>query len=72
MQSLKNFRYSLSTKQPLFLLSAEELQRFGYEKGDTEGLVNQALSVEGVNFAAFIHQSDDRIKISFRSVGNSA
>ena len=56
-------------KAAIISLSAEELQRFGYEKGDTEGLVNQALSVEGVNFAAFAHQSDDRVKISFRSVG---
>ena len=56
-------------KAAIISLSAEELSRFGYVKGDTEGLVNQALSVEGVNFAAFAHESDDRVKISFRSVG---
>ena len=74
---LKLVWYALTEKLQVFpehkaaviSLSAEELKRFGYVKGDTEGLVNQALSVEGVNFAAFIHESDDRIKMSFRSVG---
>ncbi len=56
-------------KTAIISLSANELNRFGYEKGDTEGLVNRALSVEGVNFAAFLHESGDRVKISFRSVG---
>lgn len=51
-------------------LSKAELSRYNYKKGDTEGLVNTALGLEGVNFAAFIHESDDRVKISFRSVGS--
>lgn len=54
----------------LIALSQEELRRFHYRSGDTEGLVNQALSIEGVNFAAFIHESHDgRIKLSLRSRG---
>lgn len=56
-------------KAAIISLSSEELDRFGYEKGDTEGLVNRALSLEGVNFAAFLHESGDRVKMSFRSVG---
>lgn len=56
-------------KAAIISLSADELARFGYEKGDTEGLVNRALSVEGVNFAAFLHESGERVKMSFRSVG---
>jgi phosphoesterase RecJ-like protein len=75
---LKLIGYALSEKLQVFpkfhaaiiSLSAAELERFGYEKGDTEGLVNTALSIEGVNFAAFIHESKDRIKMSFRSVGD--
>ena len=74
---LKLFGYAITEKLQVLLkyktaiisLSAEELNRFGYKKGDTEGLVNRALSVEGVNFAAFLHESGDRVKISFRSVG---
>ncbi len=75
---LKLVGYALSEKLQVFpeyhaaiiSLSIEELDKFGYEKGDTEGLVNTALSIEGVNFAAFIHDSSDRVKMSFRSVGD--
>ena len=74
---LKLVGYALSEKLCVFpefhaaiiSLTAEELERFGYKKGDTEGLVNTALSIEGINFAAFIHESSDRVKMSFRSVG---
>lgn len=50
-------------------LTSEELERFEYKKGDTEGLVNTALSVEGVRVAAFFADKDGQIKISFRSKG---
>lgn len=74
---LKLVGYALSEKLQVFpeyhaaiiSLSLAELEKFGYEKGDTEGLVNTALSIEGVNFAAFIYESTDRIKMSFRSIG---
>ena len=33
--------------------NSKELQRFNFKKGDTEGVVNYALSIEGVNVAAF-------------------
>jgi len=74
---LKLVGYALTEKLEVFpehhsaiiSLSLEELARFGYEKGDTEGLVNRALSVEGVNFAAFVKESEDRVKLSLRSVG---
>lgn len=47
-------------------LSEEELKRFNYEKGDTEGLVNVALSIAGVKAAALFSEKDGKIKISFR------
>lgn len=50
-------------------LSEEELKRFNYQKGDTEGLVNQVLSVQGIMMAALFSQKDGKIKISFRSKG---
>ena len=50
-------------------LTEEELARFNYIKGDTEGLVNIALSIEGVRTAAFFVESKGRVKISFRSKG---
>ncbi len=53
-------------------LSMEESERFNVKKGDTEGLVNFALSVEGVEMAVFIREDTDRIKMSFRSKGDIA
>ena len=50
-------------------LNQEELERFSAQKGDTEGLVNQALSIEGIRMAVFFKESDGIVKISFRSVG---
>lgn len=51
-------------------LSIAELTRFNYKKGDTEGLVNTALSVEGIKAAAFFLERENEIKISFRSKGD--
>lgn len=53
-------------------ISQEELKRFNYKKGDTEGLVNYALSLEGIEMAAFIKGDDDKVKMSFRSKGDIA
>ncbi len=53
-------------------LSKEESERFNVKKGDTEGLVNYALSVEGVKMAVFIREDTDRVKMSFRSKGDIA
>lgn len=50
-------------------LSEDELKRFNYQKGDTEGLVNQVLSVQGIMMAALFSQKEGKIKISFRSKG---
>jgi phosphoesterase RecJ-like protein len=51
-------------------LSKEELDRFHSQKGDTEGLVNVILSIEGVSIAAFFKEENEGVKISFRSKGN--
>lgn len=50
-------------------LSKEELDRFHFQKGDTEGLVNVILSIEGISVAAFFKEENDGVKISFRSKG---
>jgi bifunctional oligoribonuclease and PAP phosphatase NrnA len=50
-------------------VSDEDLKRFDYKKGDTEGIVNYALSVRGLKFSAFFSEKDGVIKISFRSKG---
>ena len=53
-------------------ISSDELSQFSYKKGDTEGLVNYALSLEGVEMAAFIKEDDNKVKMSFRSKGDIA
>jgi phosphoesterase RecJ-like protein len=51
-------------------LSRDELKKFGAKTGDTEGLVNFALSLEGIRFAVLLHDRKEEIKISFRSIGD--
>lgn len=51
-------------------LSKEELERFDYQTGDSEGLVNYALSLKNVVFSALIIEKDGMIKFSFRSIGD--
>ena len=51
-------------------LTAEELERFEFKKGDTEGFVNYALAIEGIKFAIFIAEKDGLVKLSLRSKGN--
>jgi len=49
-------------------LTQSELKRFDYKEGDTEGLVNEPISVKGIVFSAlFTELKDGEIKISFRS-----
>lgn len=51
-------------------LSEEDLERFNYEKGDTEGLVNQVLELRGIIYAVFLRQEKDKIRLSMRSLGS--
>ena len=51
-------------------LTHKELDRFNFQKGDTEGVVNYALSIEGISVAAFFVERDGLVKISFRSKGD--
>ena len=75
---LKLLGYCLSEKMEvlsdlgvsIITLTQKELQRFNFKKGDTEGVVNYALSIEGINVAAFMVERDGIIKISFRSKGD--
>lgn len=50
-------------------ITAEDLKRFNSQTGDTEGLVNYALSIKNIVFAAIIIDRGEGIKLSFRSIG---
>ena len=54
----------------LIWLSDEDLKRFDFHPGDTEGFVNYPLSVKGIVFSAFFMEKHDYVKISFRSKGS--
>ena len=51
-------------------ITLEDQKKFNVQKGDTEGLVNYALSIGGIKLAAMFTESKDMVKISFRSVGD--
>ena len=50
-------------------LTKEDLRTYNYIPGDTEGIVNYALSIKNIEFAAFFTERENRVRISFRSKG---
>ena len=58
--------YELITNESNF----EELQKYNYEKGDTESLVNIPLSIPGVTYSVFMRDDKEYIKVSTRSKGD--
>ena len=73
--SLKLEAYALSEKLEIFqqhkaaviTLSKEELSKFHYERGDSEGLVNRPLEIKGMVYSVFMREDPDCIKVSARS-----
>lgn len=51
-------------------LSSADLKRYNYQVGDTEGVVNYALSIAGISMAVLLTERSDRIRLSFRSKGS--
>ncbi len=47
----------------------EDLEKYEVITGDTEGIVNYALSITGIKLAAFIVERTDKVKLSLRSKG---
>lgn len=50
-------------------LTKEDLNRFDYQVGDTEGVVNYALSIDKIKLAALFTEREGVVRISFRSKG---
>ncbi|WP_026461764.1 DHH family phosphoesterase [Adhaeribacter aquaticus] len=57
-------------KTAYIAITSDELKEYDSRTGDTEGLVNFALSIEGVVFAALFIERNTLVKMSFRSVGD--
>ena len=52
------------------VLTAEELKRYEFKPGDTEGFVNYPLWIEGISVSALFMEHEDKIKVSLRSRGS--
>ena len=64
LEILREFNTAIIT------VNAEELKHYNIATGDTEGIVNYALSVNGIKLAAFIIERSDKVKLSLRSTGD--
>jgi phosphoesterase RecJ-like protein len=56
-------------KTVIISLKEDELHAYDFQHGDTEGLVNVGLSIEGINKSIFLKELNGIVKISFRSKG---
>jgi phosphoesterase RecJ-like protein len=54
----------------LIAVSKKDLLRYQIKTGDTEGLVNYPLSIQGIKLAALVIDRDEERKWSFRSKGD--
>ena len=70
--ALNNLQILPKYRTAYISISQNELDTYNFKKGDTEGFVNYALSVENIIFAIiFIENKKENItKISFRSKGD--
>lgn len=70
--------FALSERMTLFpehhaamiVLSLEDLERFNYKQGDTEGLVNMPLAMPEVEYVVYFREGSDYVKVSSRSEGD--
>lgn len=53
----------------LMYITRADLQRYNIKTGDTEGLVNYLLTIQGIKFGALVIDRDGERKWSFRSKG---
>jgi len=75
---LRFFGYVLQNKMEIYYehntaliaIPWKDLVRFEIKTGDTEGLVNFPLTIQGIRMAALIIDRDEEVKCSFRSKGD--
>lgn len=53
-----------------FVIQKEDYKRYDLKSGDTEGLVDYALSLKGILLAAVLQEKEDRVYLSLRSIGD--
>ena len=52
-------------------LTEEEMRRFNFKQGDSEGFVNYPLSIRGITMSAMFIQTKHNIRVSLRSRGEA-
>ncbi len=57
-------------KAAIITITRDELRKYEIKTGDTEGIVNYALSINGIRLAVLIIERDDKVKLSLRSTGD--
>ena len=65
----QNLKVLMDYRVAYFALTEAELSAYNSQTGDTEGLVNYALSIEGITLAVLFKEAAGGVKMSFRSVG---
>ncbi len=74
----KLFGYAINRKMKTLLkgtvaymsLTEEEMRRFWFQQGDSEGFVNYPLTIKKMKMSAMFSQQHDFIRVSLRSRGN--
>lgn len=71
-KALQNMKVVAKYHTAYITLSQVDLSKFNFQKGDTEGFVNYALSLKNIIFAVIFIEDKKQgiIKMSFRSVGD--
>jgi bifunctional oligoribonuclease and PAP phosphatase NrnA len=54
----------------IIAVTKQDLHKYSILTGETEGIVNYALSIAGIRLAAFIVERHDKVKLSLRSKGD--
>ena len=71
-KSIESMRYYLDGKVALIAVTAEMLESVGLEANDTEGLIDYAIAVKGVEIGVSIcEEKSEEFKVSFRSRGRN-
>ncbi len=57
-------------KTGIIYLTRDDYAEYDIQRGDTEGVVNYILQLDGIEVAAFIHEQPTIVKLSLRSKGD--
>ena len=69
----EKMQYDAARHAAFFTLTRDDLKRFNYIKGDTEGLVNMPLQIKGTRLSISLREDTDKdntVWVSLRSVDN--